>query len=295
MNRIIVIAGPTASGKSDIAMKLAGKMDAVIINADSQQVYKEIPIITAQPTAAEKNKVPHKLYGFLSAAEKCSAGLWLKKAKDVMDMALLDDKVPILVGGTGLYIKCLMYGMAAIPDIASDIRTGARDLIKRIGVNALYEMLSKRDGATAERLNPEDSHRILRAWEVIEQTGTSLDEWQKKPHKVFFLPEQFDGYFINPPRQELYARINRRFIKMTEGKAMDEIKKLDKMNLDPTLPAMKAYGVPELLAHLHGELDLGKAIEQASQNTRNYAKRQITFFKNQLPEFQEITSPEALV
>ncbi len=290
--RIIIIAGATASGKSALAMRMAQELSenerqpCVIINADSMQVYREIPIITAQPTAEDKLRQPHRLYGYISASEHCSVARWLDAAKQEIDLALSRNITPILVGGTGLYIKCLMHGIADIPDILPEIRDKSREMLEKLGNIAFYNMLAERDPVMGMRLKPEDSQRILRAWEVIEQTGKSLAEWQEAPNKTFYPPEYFDGYFLNLPREELYQRVNERFDDMVKNGVPDEIRVLDKMQLSLDLPAMRAHGVPELLACLHGNMRMEDAVERAKRNTRHYVKRQFTWWRSQLPDLK---------
>ena len=281
MEKIIVIGGPTASGKSKFALNLAQEFPSVIINADSQQVYAELPIISAQPTLSEQKIVPHKLYGFLKASEVCSVGVWIEAAKKEIDKALSEDKTPILVGGTGMYIKCLTEGMAEIPDIDEDLREETRALLEEIGNEEFHKILAEKDPETATRLEVGDSQRMVRAMEVIAQTGISISEFQKQPNKTFYPKEDFKKIFINPDREKLYANCNARFSKMLEEGALDEIAKFAKLNLSPELPSMKALGVPELLAHINGDISLEEATEKASGSTRRYAKRQLTWFRNQ--------------
>lgn len=293
-NKIIIIGGPTASGKSKLAMKLAGKSDSVIINADSLQIYRDIPILTAQPTQEDKEKIPHFLYEILPPAELCSVGKWLEMAIPVINNALEHEVTPIVVGGTGLYLKCLKQGIATIPEIAAEIRNKARELLMEVGNQSFHLMLNKRDPEMGSRLKPEDSQRILRAWEVLEQTDISLSKWQQMEDKGFFEPDQFEGYFVNPPRDLLYDRINKRFIQMVERGALKEVRKLNEMKLSPELTAMKAIGIKELTSYINGEISLDKAIQKSQQATRNYAKRQVTWFRNQMKDLKEIGDSDQL-
>jgi len=286
--KIIIIGGPTAGGKSKFALKLARKMGTVIINADSQQVYRELPILTAHPKEEEKKEVPHFLYGFLSVREKFSAGIWLENAIRNINEAHAKNLTPILVGGTGLYLKSLMHGIASIPDIEDEVRENARKLLKEIGSKAMHAMLQKRDPETAAKLKEKDGQRIVRAWEVIEQTGKSISSWQKQPVETFYGKSQFEGYFINPPRNELYKKCDKRFEEMINEGALEEAKKIIEMNLSSELPGMHALGLSELILFLREELTLANAVEKAQQATRNYAKRQVTWFRHQLPELTEI-------
>ncbi len=283
MPEIIIVGGPTASGKSKFALTIAKDYDSVIINADSMQVYKEIPIITAQPDKDQSNGIPHLLYGFLSAKESCSMALWIKHATTHIDKALKDGKTPILVGGTGMYLKCLMEGMSQIPDIDNKIRNETRHLFKQVGNDEFHKMLSKKDPVMGEKLPIGDSQRMIRAWEVFEQTGQSISELQESK-KLFYPQTMFKKYFINPERNILYQNCNNRLLEMIDNGAIEEVEKLAQQNLDPELPAMKALGVPELLAYNKRECSLEEAVSQAQQSTRNYAKRQVTWFKNQFSD-----------
>jgi tRNA dimethylallyltransferase len=282
--QIIILSGPTASGKSALALVIARACNAVIINCDSKQLYAEIPIITAQPTAAEKAEVPHDLYGVISVAEDCSVGRWVEMAKIVIDKVHAAGKLPLLVGGTGMYVKALTEGIPEMPDIDEEIRRNARSCMLEMGSEAMYETLEKEDPVMAARLEKNDSQRITRAYEVLKQTGKSLDWWQKQPAKTVYPPENFLKFFLSPPREVVYANCNTRFEKMMEAGVMQEIAALDAMGLSPELPSMKAHGVPELLAYLHGEMSLEDAIDQAQKNTRHYIKRQFTWFRHQMKD-----------
>ncbi len=286
---IIIVGGPTASGKSNFAMVLAEKTPAVIINADSMQVYHELPILTAQPTQEEKAKVPHELYGVLSASESCSVARWIEMAKEAINKTLAAEKTPILVGGTGMYIKSLIYGIAPIPDIEEEIREQIRSLHTKLGPTAFHKLLMEKDPITAAKLEPGDTQRNVRAMEVFEQTHIPLSEWQQQSHIRYFKPKDFSGYFLNPPREILYEKINHRLEHMVRNGAFEEVKVLKTMHLPPYLPAMKAHGVPEFMKYLEGTLTLEEVIKQAQQNTRNYAKRQVTWFRHQLPLLKEVT------
>jgi tRNA dimethylallyltransferase len=288
---ILLIGGPTASGKSAYALKLAEGRDAVIINADSMQVYRELPILTAHPSVEDKARAPHLLYGFLPAAERCNAALWLAAAKQEIDTALEAGKTPIVVGGTGLYLRCLVQGIAVIPEIAEELRVEARHLLEQIGNAEFHRMLAAKDPVAASTLNPGDSQRILRAWEVITHTQVPIHEWQGRPHTLLYPKESFTGYFINPPREQLYAQCDARFLTMLERGALEEVKALAEQRLDASLPAMKALGVQELIRYIQGDASLAEATAKAQQATRNYAKRQVTWFSNQFPDWQQISTP----
>ncbi len=285
MNKpIIILSGPTASGKSALAMVIAGELGAVIINCDSKQLYREIPIITAQPSDEDKAQVPHELYGVMSAAEDCSVGRWLDMARQAIDKVHSEGKTPLLVGGTGMYIKSLTDGISAVPQIDNEIRRSTRNIIAESGAEYLHNMLEKEDPDMAARLKKGDSQRVARAYEVIKQTGKSLIYWQEQPPVTFYPEASFRKFFLSPPKEEVYSNCNLRFGKMLEAGVMEEIEALNKMGLSPELPSMRAHGVPELRAVLHGTMSMEEAAEQAKRNTRHYIKRQFTWFRHQMQD-----------
>lgn len=280
-DRLIVVAGPTASGKSALGLAIAEAVGGVIINADSMQVYRELPILSAAPSAEEQARVPHRLYGVLSAAEVCSAARWRDMAVPEITAAGRSGRVPIVVGGTGLYINALLKGLSPIPDVPESVRMAARALLAEIGNTAFHARLAARDPVMAARLDPGNSQRLVRAWEVIEATGRSLAEWQAAA-PVGALDAPSLVIVLEPAREALYDSIDRRFRVMVEQGALAEIAALMSAGLDPALPAMKALGIPELRRHLQGDIDLEQAVAMAQQASRQYAKRQITWFRHQL-------------
>ena len=288
----MLIAGPTASGKSALALELAQKAGGVVINADSMQVYRDLRIITARPTPAEEARVPHRLYGHVDAAMNFSAGAWVTDAAKALAEARAQDIVPIFVGGSGLYFKALTRGLSAVPPIAAEIRDDIRARLERDGVERLHAELTKRDPVSAARLNPRDRARIARALEVVEATGRSLSDWHREGLPPLLPPGAFSALFLAPEREELYARIDARFGAMLQAGALEEVERLAARNLDPLLPAMKAHGVPALIRHLNGEITREQAAETGRADTRHYAKRQFTWFRHQLPEFEWVR-PEA--
>ncbi|MCP5361847.1 MAG: tRNA (adenosine(37)-N6)-dimethylallyltransferase MiaA [Hyphomicrobiales bacterium] len=279
---IIGLSGPTASGKTALALRLAEGLDSVIINADSMQVYREIPILTAQPTPEEQATAPHQLFGIRSVAEDFSVGKWLPLATEAITHALERGKTPILVGGTGLYFYNLINGLSEIPHVSDEVRNTARTMLETQGLEALVEDLRQRDPATAAAIEITNPRRVLRAWEVLEATGIPLIEWQHHTAPPPFPAERYRLFFLAPERETLYARINQRFETMFHHGALEEAKTVRKMHLSPDLPAMKAHGLPELLAHLQGTMTLEYAIAQAQMNTRRYAKRQFTWWRGQM-------------
>ena len=288
----VLIAGPTASGKSALALELARKAGGVVINTDSMQVYRDLRVLTARPSAEEETQVPHHLYGHVDAAVNFSAGAWVADAAKVLSDVRAQQRVPIFVGGSGLYFKALTRGLSAVPSIPAEVRDAVRARLERDGVEALHAELQRRDAVYAERLERRDRTRIARALEVIEATGRSLTDWHREGLPPLLPPGSFRALFLMPERDVLYARIDARFEKMLQAGALNEVKQLAARNLDPLLPAMKAHGVPALLSHLRGEISLGQAAETGRADTRHYAKRQFTWFRHQLPEFEWV-APEA--
>ena len=288
----MLIAGPTASGKSALALELAQKTGGIVINTDSMQVYRDLRIITARPTPAEEADVPHRLYGHVDAAVNFSAGAWVADAAKMLAETRAEQRLPIYVGGSGLYLKVLTRGLSAVPPVAAEVRDGVRARLERDGVEALHAELARRDSISAERLKPRDRTRIARALEVVEATGRSLTDWQREGLPPLLPPGDFSALFIVPERDQLYARIDARFDAMLGGGALEEVAALASRKLDPLLPAMKAHGVPALIRHLKGEITREEAAEIGRADTRHYAKRQFTWFRHQLPEFEWV-APEA--
>jgi tRNA dimethylallyltransferase len=291
--KAVLIAGPTASGKSALALELARTHDAVIINTESMQVYRDLRVITARPTPAEEAAVPHRLYGHVDAAVNFSAGAWVADASNVLAEACAQKRLPIFVGGSGLYFKALTRGLSAVPPISAEVRDGVRARLERDGVETLHAELARVDPASAERLKPRDRTRIARALEVVEATGRSLTDWHRDGLPPLLPPGQFSALFLAPQRDDLYARIDARFDTMLKAGALQEVAALAARRLDPLLPAMKAHGVPALIRHLQGEISLEEAAVIGRADTRHYAKRQFTWFRHQLPEFEWVEPERA--
>ena len=281
MNKLLVVAGPTASGKSALAASLAESFDGVVINADSMQIYQGVPILTAQPSAEEQARLPHRLYGVLPPEQSCSAGLWRQMAEEACKAAWAAGKLPLLVGGTGLYLRSLIEGLSPIPDIPEEVRAESRALFARLGNQAFHRLLAEHDAEMAARLDASNSQRLIRAWEVLQATGRSLAEWQAEPRGGQIEADSLI-LTVTPPREALYRACDRRLEAMVRSGALDEVAALIERNLDPALPAMKALGVAEFAAHLRGETSLDTALAAAQQATRNYAKRQLTWFRHQI-------------
>jgi tRNA dimethylallyltransferase len=290
----VLIAGPTASGKSALALALAQKADGVVINADSMQVYRDLRIITARPTRQEEALVPHRLYGHVDAGVNYSAGAWMADAAGMLAEARAQNRLAVLVGGTGLYFKVLTRGLSAVPPIPPAIRERVRAKLERDGVEALHAELAERDPASTERLKPRDRTRVARALEVVEATGRSLADWHREGLPPLLPKGAFRALFLEPEREALYARIDARFDAMLGAGALEEVAALAARKLDSLLPAMKAHGVPALIRHVQGELSLAEAATIGCADTRHYAKRQFTWFRHQLPEFEWVKPEQAM-
>ncbi len=285
----MLIAGPTASGKSALATALAQKAGGVVINTDSMQVYRDLRVLTARPTPEEEALVPHRLYGHVDAAVNFSAGAWVTDAATMLSEARAKQRPPIFVGGSGLYFKALTRGLSAVPPIPPEIRENVRARLERNGVEALHAELTQRDPVSAERLKPRDRARIARALEVVEATGRALTDWHREGLPPLLAQGEFSALFLAPERDQLYARIDARFDAMLAAGALEEVAALAGRRLDPLLPAMKAHGVPVLIRHLKGEISRDEAADIGRADTRHYAKRQFTWFRHQLPEFEWVT------
>ncbi|MGE5477211.1 MAG: tRNA (adenosine(37)-N6)-dimethylallyltransferase MiaA, partial [Bacteroidales bacterium] len=255
-----------------MALAIAREFGGVVVNADSMQVYDVLRVVTARPGPEDEALAPHRVYGVLPPSVACSAARWKELAAAAMHDAWAAGRLPVVVGGTGLYLRTLMHGISPIPDIPDEVRADARARLARLGNAAFHAELAARDPVMAARLDPSNSQRLARAWEVIAATGRSLAEWQAEPCEGA-VPARYLTFALLPPRDALYANCDRRFRLMMEHGAVDEVRTLLALNLDPQLPAMKALGVPEISAFVRGEIDRETAIARASTATRNYAKR----------------------
>jgi tRNA dimethylallyltransferase len=278
-NPVLVIAGPTASGKSALALALAEELGGTVINADALQCYRDLRILTARPDAAAEARAPHRLYGFLDAADPGSAGRWRALALAEIAVAATARQLPIVVGGSGLYLRALTAGLAPIPDIPDAVRQEARALHRTLGGAGFRARLAALDAAAAARLAPGDTTRLLRAYEVVRATGRSIYYWQAQPHGQPL--GRLVTILLLPPRPALYAACDARLAAMVAAGALAEAAALASRLLSPRLPAMRAAGLPELFAHLRGEMPLDAAVAAAQRATRRYAKRQVTWFCHQ--------------
>ncbi|WP_336080364.1 tRNA (adenosine(37)-N6)-dimethylallyltransferase MiaA [Thalassospira sp. CH_XMU1448-2] len=281
---VLIVAGPTASGKSALALDMAEAFDGVVINADSMQVYEELRILSARPDESETARAPHRLYGVLSGREACSAGKWREMAMAEIADCHASGKLPIITGGTGMYLNALTEGIAPIPDVPARIRDSVTAELEDLGHAAFFEKLAKDDPETAATLDGTNTQRLIRAAEVFAHTGRGLTAWHKEPVITPPANMKFKKLCYMPPRDILYDRCNRRFDLMIEQGAIDEVRDLIALGLPESAPVMKAVGVRELGAYLAGKIDLATAKEKSQRETRRYAKRQLTWFRHQMTD-----------
>lgn len=285
---VTLIAGPTASGKSALAMRRAVERGGIVVNADSMQVYRELRILTARPAEADEAAIPHRLYGFRRAAEPYSVAEWLNDVAPLIAAAREGGLPLVIVGGTGLYFKALLEGLSPVPAIPDDIRDRWRTEAAATDSAALHGILRERDPAMAARLAPSDPQRIVRALEVLEATGRSLLDWQQVQGEALLSETEAELLYVSPPRATLYARCDARLDQMLEAGALEEVRHLAAQGFDPGLPAMRALGVRPLLAYLRGLLSLVAAVEEAKTETRHYAKRQVSWAKRNMITWRQI-------
>ncbi|WP_322988847.1 tRNA (adenosine(37)-N6)-dimethylallyltransferase MiaA [Hoeflea sp.] len=288
----LLIAGPTASGKSALAIELARELGGEIVNADSMQVYGVLEKLTARPGPADLAQVPHHLYGHVTPQTAYSTGIWLSEASQAIADIRARGSIPVVVGGTGLYFRALTGGLSDMPPIPTDIRDSLRARLESEGIEVLHQELARLDPEMAVRLRPADRQRILRALEVVLATGRSIAEFQGRGSPMVVDPATARRLVLEPDRGLLHARINARFEKMLDEGAVDEVRQLILLDISPQHPAMKAIGVNHLAAYLRGEMSLEKVIELSSAATRQYAKRQMTWFRNQFDSCWEKIYPE---
>jgi len=290
MARVWLIAGPTASGKSALALRFAETTGAEIVNADSMQLYADLRVLTARPSPEEEARAHHHLYGVADAAETWSVGAWLRAATKALAEIAARDRPAVVVGGTGLYFSALTQGLAEIPAIPDDVRAEVRERLDRVGEDAFREALALTDPEAAARIARGDRQRLARAMEVATATGRALTDWQASTTPLL-APGAYRPLVLDPPRDALYARCDARLGAMAGSGGLEEVRTLMARRLDPELPAMKALGVREFGRHLRGELTLDDALGLARQETRRYAKRQVTWFRNQTPHWPRTIDP----
>ena len=284
---VTLIAGPTASGKSALALKLARETGALIINADSQQLYAALRVLTARPSPEDEAQADHRLYGVADAADAWSVGKWSRAALNLLDIARADGRPAILVGGTGLYFTAMTRGLADIPPVPQSVRDAAEADYMAQGEAAFRARLAEIDAEAARSIEQGDRQRLVRAMSVHSASGRALSDW-KADTRPLLTPGSWRGRVIEPDRADLYANCDRRVDVMMENGALDEVRALTARNLSPALPAMKAVGARELAAYLAGEIGRDEAIDALKQATRNYAKRQLTWFRNQTPGWARV-------
>ncbi len=292
MPRPVLLAGPTASGKSALALALARQFGGAVINADSQQVYREWRILTARPGPKEEAEVPHYLYGHVPLSVDYSVGTWLADLREALADCARHGLRPIVAGGTGLYFKALTEGLAPIPPVPPETRARAEADLARLGREALHARLAARDPETAAAIDRTNPARLIRAWEVLEATGTGLADWRRRTEPPLLPLAETVPFAVLPPRDALYARTDVRLDAMIAGGVLDEVVRVLDLGLDPSLPGMKAVGAPELMTHLRGELALNAALARAKTATRNYAKRQLTWIRNQMRDWHVLNSAD---
>jgi tRNA dimethylallyltransferase len=291
-DRTILIAGPTAGGKSGLALRLAEQLAGVVINADSMQVYRELRILTARPTVEDEARAPHALYGFVSGAEAYSAGRYAADVAEAIPDARSAGRVPIVMGGTGLYFKVLLEGLSPVPQVPAEVRAYWRGQASTWPAPELHALLQQRDPEMAARLMPTDPQRIVRALEVLESTGRSLADWQRTPGKPIIDEKSATRLLVMPDRAQQVAAIDARFDAMVGAGALEEVRALLALGLSPELPVMRALGVAPLAAHLRGEMPLVAAVEAAKAETRQYAKRQLTWVRRNMISWKAIQQQE---
>jgi tRNA dimethylallyltransferase len=289
----ILIAGPTASGKSALASRLAVERGGAVVNADSMQVYRDLRILTARPSAAEEATAPHRLYGHVDGAENYSVGRYLDHATTTLRQLRGEGRIPIVTGGTGLYFKALVEGLSDMPPVPDEVRAAVREGAEGRPTPDLHAELGRRDPASAARLRPSDRLRVLRALEFVTATGQSLTGFQANRLPGPLAEKRLVRIFVAPDRDALRTRIDHRFEAMMEAGALDEVAALSRRNLDPALPVMRAHGVPALLAHLRGELTLAEATARGQADTRRYVKRQFTWARHQMPDVPFVPPEDA--
>ena len=282
-----LIAGPTASGKSALAARLARQIGGEVINADASQLYADLSILTARPSAAEQALVPHRLYGIADGADAWSVGRWLRAVLPILEDLGRQGRAAIVTGGTGLYFRALTHGLAEAPEVPDTVRAAAQARYVEEGEGAFRAALRDLDPAAEARIAPRDRQRLVRALAVAQATGRALTDWQAQTRPVL-APGQWRGIVLNPPREPLYARCDARVASMVADGVCEEVARLARRGLDPELPVMKAVGFRWFAAHLAGTLSLDEAVAATAQDTRRYAKRQMTWFRNQATDWTRV-------
>ena len=280
INTVYVIAGPTATGKSDLSISLAKKIRGVVINSDSMQVYENLEILTARPTLSEMKNINHHLYGFVDGRERYNVERWCNDATEIIKKTSAKKLTPILVGGTGLYINTLINGLVDLPSIPESIKIESEKILQEFGKDFLINQIKNIDPESLNEINHNDTVRLRRIWEVFESTGKKFSEWRLNKNKQFITNYKFKILLFLPDREKNYQVVNSRFVKMMKSGAVEEVKKLLELNLNDSLPVMRAHGVPEIKKYLANESTLEECINKGQQVTRNYVKRQHTWWNS---------------
>ena len=280
INTVYVIAGPTATGKSDLSISLAKKISGAVINSDSMQVYENLEILTARPTLSEMKNINHHLYGFVDGRERYNVERWSKDATEIIKKTSAKNLTPILVGGTGLYINTLINGLVDLPSIPESIKMESEKILQKFGKDFLINQIKNVDPESLNEINHNDTVRLRRIWEVFESTGKKFSEWKLNKNKKFITDYKFKILLFLPDREKNYQVVNSRFVKMMKSGAVEEVKKLLELNLNDSLPVMRAHGVPEIKKYLANESTLEECINKGQQVTRNYVKRQHTWWNS---------------
>ena len=281
MKKIIYfIVGPTASGKSNFSIDLAKKINGVVINSDSMQVYKNLEILTARPSKSEKSNIKHYLYGYVNGHERYNVEKWCHDASDVIKKTYESDLTPILVGGTGLYVHTLINGLIDVPMVPESVKIESEKILQEFGKDFLINQIKNFDPIALKEVNQNDTIRLRRIWEVFESSGKKFSEWKLNKNKKFLENYNFKIFLFLPDREKNYQIVNSRFIKMIENGAIEEVKKLLTLNLNNSLPVMRAHGVPEIRKYLENEITIEECISKGQQVTRNYVKRQHTWWNS---------------
>ena len=280
INTVYVIAGPTATGKSDLSISLAKKISGAVINSDSMQVYENLEILTARPTLSEMKNINHHLYGFVDGRERYNVERWCNDATEIIKKTSAKNLTPILVGGTGLYINTLINGLVDLPSIPESIKIESEKILQEFGKDFLINQIKNVDPESLNEINNNDTVRLRRIWEVFESTGKKFSEWKLNKNKKFITDYKFKILLFLPDREKNYQVVNSRFVKMMKSGAVEEVKKLLELNLNDSLPVMRAHGVPEIKKYLANESTLEECINKGQQVTRNYVKRQHTWWNS---------------
>ena len=285
---LIFVVGPTSIGKSEIAIKLAKKINGEIVNADSMQVYSELNILTDRPSLKDQQIIPHHLYGYIKGSNRYNVARWCKDITKLINKNNNKNIYSIIVGGTGLYIDKLLNGLADIPKIPENFKKKSNEALLKLGNESFYKEVCKIDKSSCDKISKNDTQRLKRIWEVYQSTNKPLSKWINDNHFNYFNVLNYKIYLFVPAKDEIYKRVNKRFINMVKIGAVEEVKKLLLLNLDNTLPVMKAHGVPEITKYLSGQYNLEECISKGQQVTRNYVKRQLTWWRSSKLDFQNI-------